>query len=79
MSRRKDNMNETINNDNGKLYTEQEAAEYFNWSIFTMREIRKAGLIQHLIFNNKTIRYTFEQLEKYKNEHLITDVVIWEK
>jgi len=71
-------MNET-NNDKGKLFTERQAAEYFNWSIFTMREIRKAGLIHHLVFNNKTVRYTLDQLEKYKNEHLITDVVIWER
>ncbi len=66
-------MNETIN-EKGKLFTEKEAAEYFNWSIFTMRQIRKSGLIQHLVFNNKTVRYTLEQLEKYKNEHLIKEM-----
>ncbi|MBA4121533.1 MAG: hypothetical protein H0X72_03610 [Acidobacteria bacterium] len=66
-------MNETIN-EKGKLFTEKEAAEYFNWSVFTMRQIRKSGLIQHLVFNNKTVRYTLEQLEKYKNEHLIKEM-----
>ena len=52
------------------LYTEQEAADYFNWSLATMREIRKRGEIEHLVFQDKTIRYTLEQLQKYKNEHL---------
>ncbi len=53
-----------------ELYTEREAADYFGWSVFTMREIRKRGEIPHLIFNNKTVRYTLEQLEKFKNEHV---------
>ncbi len=53
-----------------ELYTEREAADYFGWSVFTMREIRKRGEIEHLIFNNKTVRYTLEQLKKYKNEHV---------
>jgi len=52
------------------LFTEKEAAEYFGWSVFTMREIRKRGDIEHLVFNDKTIRYTIEQLENYKNQHL---------
>jgi hypothetical protein len=59
-----------INDTNQKLFSEQEAADYFGWSVFTMREIRKRGEIQHLIFNNKTVRYTLGQLEAYKNEHL---------
>ena len=53
-----------------KLYSERDASDFFGWSIFTMREIRKRGEIEYLIFNDKTIRYTIEQLEKYKNEHL---------
>ncbi|MCA1623849.1 MAG: helix-turn-helix domain-containing protein [Acidobacteria bacterium] len=53
-----------------ELYTEQDAADYFGWSVFTMREIRKRGEIEHLIFSNKTVRYTLEQLEKFKNEHV---------
>jgi hypothetical protein len=65
-------MNEFINNEEIKLFTEKQAAEYFNWSIFTMRQIRKSGAIQYLVFNNKTVRYTLEQLENYKNEHLIS-------
>jgi predicted site-specific integrase-resolvase len=53
-----------------KLYSEREAADYFGWSVFTMREIRKRGEIQYLIFQDKTIRYTLKQLEAYKNRHL---------
>lgn len=53
------------------LYSEQDAADYFNWSLATMREIRKRGEIEHLVFQDKTIRYTLEQLENYKNEHLV--------
>ncbi len=54
-----------------KLFLESEAAAYFNWSLATMREIRKRGEIQCLIFQDKTVRYTLEQLEDYKNAHLI--------
>lgn len=53
-----------------KLYSERDASDFFGWSIFTMREIRKRGEIEYMIFNDKTIRYTQEQLENYKNEHL---------
>lgn len=56
---------------NEKLFSEKQAADYFGWSVFTMREIRKRGEIECLIFQDKTIRYTIEQLEKYKNEHLV--------
>jgi hypothetical protein len=52
-----------------QLFSEREAAQYFGWSVFTMREIRKRGEIQHLLFNNKTVRYTLDQLEEYKNKH----------
>ncbi len=54
-----------------KLYDEKEAADFFGWSVFTMRGIRKRGEIEYLIFNDKTIRYTLEQLEKYKREHIV--------
>jgi hypothetical protein len=53
-----------------KLFSELEAANYFGWSVFTMREIRKRGEIEHLLFQEKTVRYTLEQLEKYKARHL---------
>lgn len=53
-----------------KLYSENEAADYFGWSVFTMRAIRKRGEIEYLIFNDKTIRYTIEMLVNYKNNHL---------
>jgi hypothetical protein len=56
---------------NEKLYSEREAADYFGWSVYTMREIRKRGEIKYLIFQDKTIRYTLKQLENYKNEHLV--------
>jgi predicted site-specific integrase-resolvase len=56
--------------DDKQLFSEKEAADYFGWSVFTMRDIRKRGEIPHLIFNNKTVRYTAEQLENYKDEHL---------
>ncbi len=56
---------------NEKLYSEKDAADYFGWSVFTMREIRKRGEIEHLLFQDKTVRYTLEQLENYKNEHLV--------
>lgn len=52
-----------------RLYTEQEIADYFGWSLATMREIRKRGEIEHLIFNDKTIRYTTEQVQDYVDEH----------
>jgi dephospho-CoA kinase len=55
---------------NEKLYSEKAAADYFGWSVFTMREIRKREEIEHLVFQDKTIRYTLEQLENYKARHL---------
>jgi hypothetical protein len=53
-----------------KLFSEQEAANYFGWSVFTMRKIRRRGEIEHLLFHDKTVRYTLEQLELYKSIHL---------
>lgn len=53
-----------------RLYTEKEAADYYGWSLFTMREIRKSGKIDFIAFNGQTIRYTIEQLEEYKNRFL---------
>lgn len=53
-----------------KLLTEKEAADYFKWSVFTMREIRKSGQINFIEFSGQTIRYTMEQLEAYKNRFL---------
>ena len=61
-------MNKELNE---TLYSEQDAANYFKWSLATMREIRKRGEIQCLIFQDKTVRYTLEQLKNYKNAHLI--------
>lgn len=52
------------------LLTEKEAAEWFGWSLFTMREIRKRGTIEFIQFNEQTIRYTLEQLEAYKDRFL---------
>lgn len=56
-----------------EFLSEQQAADYFGWSVATMREIRKRGEIGHFIFNDKTVRYTKEQLQRYKERHLITE------
>ncbi|HEX8922117.1 MAG TPA: helix-turn-helix domain-containing protein [Pyrinomonadaceae bacterium] len=53
-----------------RLLTEQQAADYFGWSIYTMREIRKRGEIECVRFNERTVRYTLEQLEDYKHRHM---------
>lgn len=53
-----------------RLLTEQEAADFFGWSVYTMREIRKRGEIECVRFNERTVRYTIEQLEAYKQQHL---------
>lgn len=52
------------------LLTEREAAHYFGWSVYTMREFRKRGEIDFIKFNQRTIRYTQEQLEDFKERHL---------
>ncbi len=54
-----------------QLFSERQAAEFFGWSVFTMREIRKRGEIKCHVFNNKTVRYTLEQLQSYKDAHLV--------
>jgi hypothetical protein len=59
-----------MNEKEDRLLTEKEAAAYFGWSLFTMREIRKRGDIEFIKFNEQTIRYTLEMLENYKNRHL---------
>lgn len=53
-----------------RLLTEKEASEYFGWSLYTQREIRKKGEIEFIKFNEQTIRYTLEMLENYKNRYL---------
>lgn len=54
-----------------KLFTEYEAAtEYFGWSIYKMRQIRKRGEIEFYKFNNQVIKYSIEQLEAYKSQFL---------
>lgn len=52
------------------LLTEREAAAYFGWSVYTMRSIRKRNEIEYVKFNQRTIRYTLNQLEDYKRRHL---------
>lgn len=59
-----------IKNEENALLNEREAAEYFGWSVYTMREIRKRGEIEFVKFNNRTIRYTMEQLEAFKLRHM---------
>lgn len=51
------------------LLTERQAAAYFGWSVYTMRAIRRRGDIDYVRFNNRTIRYTLQQLEDYKLRH----------
>ena len=53
-----------------RLYTEREASEYFGWSLYTQRQIRKRGEIEFIQFNEQTIRYTLKMLENYKNRYL---------
>lgn len=53
-----------------RLLTEKEASQFFGWSHYTMREIRKRGEIEFLKFNEQTIRYTTEMLQNYKNRYL---------
>ncbi len=53
-----------------KLLTEKEASQFFGWSLYTMREIRKRGEIEFIQFNEQTIRYTVEMLQNYKNRYL---------
>ncbi len=58
--------------DKEKLLSEREAAEeYFGWSIDKMRQIRKAGNIEYFQFNGQVIKYSIQQLEKYKNRFLM--------
>ena len=59
-----------IQNTENTLLTERQAAEFFGWSVYTMREIRKRGGIEFVKFNKRTIRYTLSQLEAYKQRHL---------
>ncbi len=58
-----------IENRENMLLTEREAAAFFGWSVFTMREIRKRNEIEFVKFNSRTIRYTIDQLEDYKRQH----------
>ncbi len=57
--------------DTEKLLSEREAAEeYFGWSLDKMRKIRKAENIEYFQFNGQVIKYSIQQLEKYKNRFL---------
>lgn len=60
-----------MNNQENQLLTEREAAEFFGWSVYTQREIRKRGEIGFVKFNKRTIRYTRQQLENYKRQHSV--------
>jgi hypothetical protein len=60
-----------MKNQENTLLTEREAAEFFGWSVYTMREIRKRKEIEYVKFNQRTIRYTHQQLENYKRQHLV--------
>lgn len=49
-----------------RLYTEEEASDYFGWSFSKQRDLRKMGMIEHIQFNDQTIRYTIDQLENFQ-------------
>lgn len=53
-----------------RLLTEREAAAKIGYSIYSLREFRKRGLIEHFRFNNRTIKYSTSQLEAFKREHI---------
>lgn len=55
---------------NCALLTEKEASDYFGWSQWQMREIRKRGEIDYIRFNDQTIRYSLEMLEAYQRRFL---------
>lgn len=49
-----------------KLFTEAEAAEMLGISVYTLAEIRKAGLISYIEVSPRRVRYTANQIEDYK-------------
>lgn len=60
-----------MDSNSSKLLTEREAAEqFFGWSVEKMRQVRKKGEIEYFRFSDKTIKYSIEQLEEYKNRFL---------
>lgn len=56
--------------DDERLLTEREAAQKLGYSIYSLREFRKRGLIDHFKFNNRTIKYSTSQLEAFKRGHV---------
>ena len=52
------------------LLTEREAAARLGYSIYSLREFRRRGLIDHFKFSDRTIKYSLSHLEAFKQEHL---------
>ena len=59
-----------MEDENEKLMSEKEAADWFGWSVDKMRKIRKSGVIQYYEFNKQVIKYSLQQLEDYKQRFL---------
>jgi predicted site-specific integrase-resolvase len=52
------------------LLTEREAAARLGYSVYSLREFRRRGLIEYFRFNSRTIKYAPSHLEAFKREHL---------
>lgn len=59
-----------MDDENEKLLSEREAADWFGWSVDKMRQIRKRKEIQYYEFNKQVIKYSLQQLEDYKQRFL---------
>jgi predicted site-specific integrase-resolvase len=56
--------------ENDRLMTEREAAKQIGYSVYSLRDFRKRGLIEYFRFNNRTIKYSASQLESFKRRHM---------
>jgi hypothetical protein len=63
-------MTETRVGKDETLLTEREAAARLGYSVYSLREFRKRGLIDHFKFNSRTIKYSLTHLEAFMREHL---------
>lgn len=55
--------------DKKSLLSESEAAARIGYSVFSLREFRKRGEIDHFLFG-RTVRYSPSQIEAFKRKHL---------
>jgi hypothetical protein len=63
-------MTKAITAEDEMLLTEREAAIRLGYSVYSLREFRKRGLIDYFRFNSRTVKYSPSQLEAFKREHL---------